>query len=64
MSPAMSSAIMITFVTYLAATAVAVSSSASHLPVGPTVYVPETPISWQFSPQELTVVIGVNYTVT
>lgn len=31
---------------------------------GTTVYIVETPISWQYSPQNITVVVGVNNTVT
>ena len=31
---------------------------------GPTVYISETPVTWQYSPQQIRVVLGVNSTVT
>lgn len=49
---------------YLALTAVAIESSPSQsLPNVPVVYIEETPILWQYSPQNITVVMGLNNTV-
>ena len=49
---------------YFAATAYALGT-APQVPAGsPTVYVSDTPVSWQYSPQSITVILGVNSTVT
>lgn len=44
--------------------AIAISLSAPHSANGVIVYIIETPFSWQFSPQSVKVVIGINNTVT
>ncbi len=44
--------------------AVAIAQAPASLGDGPVVVIQETPISWQYSPQNLTVVIGFNNTVT
>ena len=49
---------------YFAATVYALSAPQPVNGGGPTVYISETPISWQYSPQHITVVLGVNSTVT
>jgi plastocyanin/cytochrome c oxidase assembly factor CtaG len=53
-----------TLVGYFAATAYALGTAGPAPPGGSTVYISETPISWQYSPQNITVVVGVNSTVT
>ncbi len=55
-------ALVLIAVAYFAATIVAVSGPS---PVGGTVVtISETPVSWQYSPQDVKVVLGVNSTVT
>jgi plastocyanin len=49
---------------YLAAAAYALGTSHPVNGNGSTVYISETPISWQYSPQSIRVVLGVNSTVT
>jgi plastocyanin len=49
---------------YFVVTGAAVASSATSIGAGASVYIVETPISWQYSPQNAVVVIGVNNTVT
>jgi plastocyanin len=50
---------------YFAISAVAASSAPSpSIQQGATVYIAETPVSWQYSPQNIRVVLGVNNTVT
>jgi plastocyanin len=56
--------IILTFVVYLAATAYALSSAREVPGGGPEVYIEETPVSWQYTPQSIKVVLGVNATVT
>jgi plastocyanin len=48
---------------YGGATAYAIGGAPSN-GVGSVVYIVETPISWQYSPENLVVVVGVNSTVT
>ena len=49
---------------YFAATAYALGTAGPAPSGGSTVYISETPISWQYSPQNITVIVGVNSTVT
>jgi plastocyanin len=49
---------------YFVVTGAAVVSSTTPSHAGSVVYIDETPVSWQYSPQNLVVVIGVNSTVT
>jgi len=49
---------------YFFATSAAVASAMTAPQAGATVYIVETPISWQYSPQDVVVVVGVNNTVT
>lgn len=63
LSPAISLLLIAILVGYFANTAYALGGpQPSH--GGPTVFISETPISWQFSPQSIKVVLGVNATVT
>jgi plastocyanin len=62
--PLASLIIIATFVGYFAATAYALSSTRALPRNGPVVYIEETPVSWQFSPQSIRVFLGVNATVT
>jgi plastocyanin len=62
-SPALSFALVAVLVGYFAATAYTLGTAHASS-VGSTVYIQETPISWQFSPQSIRVVLGVNSTVT
>jgi len=63
LAPLLSALLLVIFVGYFAATAYALSSP-QPVVKGPTVYISETPVTWQFSPQEIKVVVGVNSTVT
>ncbi len=62
LSPAFSFVFVAILVVYFAATAFAVGSAPS--PHGTVVFISETPISWDYSPQTIRVVLGVNATVT
>jgi plastocyanin len=63
-APALTVMFAAVMVGYFAATAYALGT-AGGAPAGvTTVYISETPISWQYSPQNITVVVGVNSTVT
>jgi plastocyanin len=53
----------VALVGYFADTAYALET-APQVPAGPTIYISETPVSWQYSPQTITVVLGVNATIT
>ncbi len=56
---------IITLVTYFGAVGVLLgAASGQPRPQASTVYLNELPVSWQFSPQSIRVVIGVNNTVT
>ncbi len=61
--PTMSFALVAVLVIYFVAVAYAVGTSAAP-GGGPTVYISESPVSWQYSPQLIKVVLGVNSTVT
>jgi plastocyanin len=63
-APALTVIFVATLVGYFAATAYALGTAGPAPPGGSTVYISETPISWQYSPQNITVVVGVNSTVT
>ena len=62
-APALSIALVGILVVYFAAVTYAVGS-ARPSGVGPTVYISESPVTWQYSPQDIKVVLGVNSTVT
>jgi len=55
---------IVTLTTYYAVTIETVYTAAGETKHATTVYIVETPVSWQFSPQNIRVVIGVNNTVT
>lgn len=63
LAPAMSFVLIAVLVGYFAATAYTLGTSQLTVK-GPTVYILETPVSWQYSPQTIRVVLGVNATVT
>ncbi len=64
-APALSGALILILVGYFATVAVAISASNPGQESGNTiVYIVETPWSWQYSPQNITVTIDVNSTVT
>jgi plastocyanin len=56
--------LIMVLVVYFAVTGAAVASSAAPTHGGAAVYIVETPVTWQYSPQNIVVVIGVNNTVT
>jgi plastocyanin len=60
--PLLSLAMIISLGGYLAVTVAAISSSpqTSNIPV---IYIDETPFTWQYSPQNITVVMGINNTI-
>ena len=62
-APLLSTVLVVALVGYFAATAYALASP-QRPTGGPTVYISETPVSWQYSPQQIKVVLGVNSTVT
>jgi len=65
LAPALTVFLLVVLVAYFAVAAVAVSASGSGKASGTAVvYIDETPISWQYSPQAATVVLGLNNTVT
>ncbi len=65
MAPALSGALILILVGYFATAVLAVSTSDPGQESGNTiVYIVETPVSWQYSPENVTVVIGVKSTVT
>jgi len=62
-APLLSVVLVVALVGYFTATAYALANPQQPIG-GPTVYISETPISWQYSPQQIKVVLGVNSTVT
>lgn len=57
-------ALIFILVAYFTGTAIAVIKAPNHAAQGvSTVYIAETPVSWQYAPQNIRVVIGVNSTV-
>jgi plastocyanin len=60
---AVSIALILVLAVYFAAAGLVIEAAGSPRQ-GATVYIVETPISWQYSPRNITVVIGVNNTVT
>jgi plastocyanin len=63
-APAISIVLVVALAVYFGATAYALQT-ARPTPAGTTiVYIAESPISWQYSPQSVRVVLGVNSTVT
>ena len=62
-APALSAVLVVVLVGYFAATAYALAGPQPAVN-GSTVYISETPVSWQYSPQQIKVVLGVNSTVT
>ncbi len=62
--PAFSIIMIIALGGYLAMTVVAISSAPSQDSANiPVIYIEETPVTWQYSPQNITVLIGSNNTV-
>ncbi len=64
LTPAASISLIAVLVIYFAATTVAVAAAPNPLRPGAVVFVVETPVSWQYSPQDIKVRLGVNSTVT
>jgi len=62
-APLASVVLVVALVGYFGVTAYALSTP-QHVGSGPTVYISETPVTWQYSPQQIRVVLGVNSTVT
>jgi len=63
-APALTFVLVAVLVAYFATTAYALGT-AQPAPAGAsTVYISETPVSWQYSPQTIRVVLGINATVT
>ncbi len=56
--------LIIVLLGYFAATAVALAVAPAPTQSGAVVYIVETPISWQYSPQHVTVVLGMNNALT
>ena len=64
LAPALTAVLLVTAIGYFSITAYALSSLGAPPSTGAVVYIQESPISWQYSPQNITVVLGVNATVT
>lgn len=64
LAPTMTFAILAIMVAYFSSTAYAIGTAQPPSGNGPTIFIVETPVSWQYSPQNIKVVIGVNATVT
>ena len=62
-APLVSIMLLVALVGYFSVTAYALARPQPAIG-GPTVYISETPVSWQYSPQQIRVVLGVNSTVT
>ena len=62
--PALTTLLLVSLVAYFGATAYALGTAQPVNTGAPEVYISETPVSWQYSPQSIRVVIGVNATVT
>ena len=62
-APLLSVVLVVALVGYFAATAYALATP-QQVAGGTVVYISETPVSWQYSPQQIKVVLGVNATVT
>ncbi len=62
--PTFSLVLVVALVGYFGYTAYALGTAAPVHAGGPVVYISETPISWQYSPQQINVVLAVNATVT
>jgi len=63
-APTMSLILVVALIGYFSATAYAIGTAAPVRTGGPVVYIAETPVTWQYSPQNIKVVIGINATVT
>jgi plastocyanin len=63
-APTLSLVLVVVLVVYFSATAYALGTAPAVRGSGPTVYITETPISWQYSPQQTRVILGINSTVT
>jgi plastocyanin len=63
-SATLSVVLVATLVLYYAGTIADIASSTRPSTNTPVVYISETPVSWQYSPQSITVVMGENNTVT
>jgi plastocyanin len=62
--PALTFVLLAVMVGYFSSTVYAIGTSQPPSASGPTIFIVETPVSWQYSPQNIKVVIGVNSTVT
>ncbi len=63
-APTLTMVLLLSLVGYFAAAAYALGTAAPAEGAGPTVYISESSVSWQFTPQTIKVVLGVNATVT
>lgn len=63
-APAATFVLGLVLVAYFAAAGVALSTTGSVPQSGSVVYIAETPVTWQYSPQAVVVVVGVNNTIT
>ncbi|HEV2225967.1 MAG TPA: DUF1404 family protein [Nitrososphaerales archaeon] len=64
LAPILTFALIAIMVGYFASSAYAIGTAQPPSGTGPTIFIVETPVSWQYSPQNVKVVIGVNATVT
>ena len=63
-APALTLVLLATTLVYFGFTAVALAAGRSQMTGATTVMISETPVSWQYSPRQISVVLGVNNTVT
>ncbi|MDA4124681.1 MAG: DUF1404 family protein [Thaumarchaeota archaeon] len=63
-TPSLTVALIVVLVGYFATAAIAVSASNPQIGLGSTrVYIEETPVNWQYTPRNITVVAGLNSVV-
>ena len=63
-APSLTFFLLAVLIGYFAATAYALGTAGAPTPGGSTVFISESPVSWQYSPQVIKVALGVNATVT
>jgi plastocyanin len=64
LAPSLTFLLVAILVGYFATTAYALGTAQQPTGNGTTIFIVETPVSWQYSPQNIKVVVGVNATIT
>jgi len=63
LAPTVAFALVAVMIGYFATTAYAIGTAQPPSGSGTTIFIVETPVSWQYSPQNIRVVVGVNATI-